>query len=81
MCAFDGVLNCYFLRWVPSTINLVEKVELFHVGFVGDKWQWDRFYLSTSVSPVNFISPVLHYLEKWKKTDHFFFILIKRFAQ
>jgi hypothetical protein len=28
------------------------------------------FSPSTSVSPVNFITPVLHYLEKRKKTDH-----------
>ena len=34
------------------------------------KWHWDRF------SPVNFIPPVLHYLEKWKKLIIFLFIFI-----
>jgi hypothetical protein len=30
------------------------------------KCEWDRFFPSTSVSPVNFISPVLHYTEMRK---------------
>jgi hypothetical protein len=34
------------------------------------------FSLSTSVYPVNFIPPVLHYLEEWKKLIILLFIFI-----
>jgi hypothetical protein len=35
------------------------------------KWHWHRFYSPiTSVFPVNFISPALHYKEKAEKHNH-----------
>ena len=35
------------------------------------KWHWDGFFPRIlQFYPVNFIPPVLHYLEKLKKNDH-----------
>jgi hypothetical protein len=48
-----------------------------HVGFVVDKVALGQvFPRILRVSPVSFIPPVLHYLEKWKKLIIFLFIFI-----
>jgi hypothetical protein len=41
-----------------------------HVGFVVDKVALGQIFSPVlRFSPVNFIPPVLHYLEKWKKKN------------
>jgi hypothetical protein len=53
-----------------------------HVGFVVDKVALGQvFHPVLRFSPVNFIPPVLHYLEKWKKLIIFLFIFITSVAQ
>ena len=48
-----------------------------HVGFVVEKVALGQGFPRVFLfSPVNFIPPVLHYLEKWKKLIIFLFIFI-----
>jgi hypothetical protein len=54
----------------PPTEKARVQSRVVHVGFVVDKVALGQvFPPSNSVSPVNFIPPVLHYTEKWKSSS------------
>jgi hypothetical protein len=79
--------NSYLtIKWLSGLSRLVAGLPprrpgfdpgLVHVGFVVDKVALGQVFPRViRISSVNFITPVLHYLEKWKKLIIFLFSFI-----